>query len=294
MWEGLGESIVPLLSCLLTESSNGDFAEATDSEENVFIKDGFLQIQPTLQDEKLINENSVIDLTKQGCTGTSWKDCHAVTNTTNSTIVPPTRSARLITKGGVSIQYGRVEVEAQLPDGDWLWPAIWMMPVEDTYGEWPNSGEIDIMESRGNNYSYKMGGNDISSSALHWGPTQALDAWYKTHNERQALHTTYTKRKSPSSPCLRTTADWIRDLDLWSGKAPATFLERILSANPYIVGMVREISLHIYRRSAQASAVYALQQAILAAGQLQTSTGRQRNHDRGPLVADRQLCNSIR
>ena len=28
--------------------------------------------------------------------------------------------------------------------------AIWMMPVREAYGNWPTSGEIDIVESRGN------------------------------------------------------------------------------------------------------------------------------------------------
>lgn len=204
--------------------SNGDFAEATDSDDNVFIKDGFLQIQPTLQDENLINKNNVIDLTKQGCIGTKWTDCHSVTNTTNGTIVPPARSARLITKGGVSIQYGRVEVEAQLPEGDWLWPAIWMMPVDDTYGEWPNSGEIDIMESRGNNYTYKMGGNNVASSALHWGPTQALDAWYKTNNHRDALHTTYTKSKFARTWLMASMLTSSRNLDVRSCKSLPGYL----------------------------------------------------------------------
>ena len=36
------------------------------------------------------------------------------------------------------------------PRGDWLWPAIWMLPVKHAYGQWPASGEIDIMESKGN------------------------------------------------------------------------------------------------------------------------------------------------
>ena len=36
-------------------------------------------------------------------------------------------SARLSTKDSVSIAYGKVEVRAKLPRGDWLWPAIWMM-----------------------------------------------------------------------------------------------------------------------------------------------------------------------
>ena len=41
-------------------------------------------------------------------------------------------------------------LKAKLPKGDWLWPAIWMLPRYNEYGQWPASGEIDIMESRGN------------------------------------------------------------------------------------------------------------------------------------------------
>lgn len=84
-----------------------------------------------------------------------------------------------------------MEVEAQLPSGDWLWPAIWMLPVNETYGAWPLSGEIDLAESRGNNYTLAMGGNNIVSSALHWGPDPANDAWWRTNRRQQALHTTY-------------------------------------------------------------------------------------------------------
>lgn len=66
-----------------------------------------------------------------------------------------------------------------------------MMPEKDTYGPWPASGEIDILESRGNDWEYKQGGNNIASSALHWGPDPGNDAWWRTNNKRQALKTTY-------------------------------------------------------------------------------------------------------
>ena len=125
------------------------------------------------------------------CTSDLLKNCVAATNTTNGTIVNPVRSGRINTKNSKSIKYGRVEVKATLPAGDWLWPAIWLMPVNDTYGEWPRSGEIDIMETRGNNYTYPQGGNNIISSTLHWGPTMSADAWWRTNNKRTALHTTY-------------------------------------------------------------------------------------------------------
>jgi beta-glucanase (GH16 family) len=54
-------------------------------------------------------------------------------------------SARLISKKAWT--YGRMEVRAKLPDGQFLWPAIWMLPQTEKYGTWPNSGEIDIMEN---------------------------------------------------------------------------------------------------------------------------------------------------
>jgi beta-glucanase (GH16 family) len=49
-----------------------------------------------------------------------------------------------------NMRYGRVEVMAKLPKGDWIWPGIWLLPKGDVYRQWPASGEIDIVESRGN------------------------------------------------------------------------------------------------------------------------------------------------
>ncbi|KAI9752355.1 MAG: hypothetical protein M4579_005663 [Chaenotheca gracillima] len=173
---------------------NGQFEQTTQTDENAFVKDGQLWIKPTLQDPDLINKNSVVNLTRLGtCSSTVLSDCVAATNITNGTIVNPVKSARINTKKGATIKYGRVEVKARLPAGDWLWPAIWMMPVNSDYGPWPLSGEIDIIESRGNNYTYAQGGNNIVSSALHWGPNTANDAWWRTNVKRSALHTTYAK-----------------------------------------------------------------------------------------------------
>jgi beta-glucanase (GH16 family) len=58
-------------------------------------------------------------------------------------------SARLVTKHKGDWKYGRIEVRAKLPSGRGTWPAIWMLPTEKTYGGWPASGEIDIMEHVG-------------------------------------------------------------------------------------------------------------------------------------------------
>lgn len=192
VWVSNHSSYRGLGSLLIEIYSNGQFEQTTLTDENVFVQDGKLIIKPTLQDATLIDSNHVINLTADGtCASPVLKNCVSVTNLTAGTIVQPVKSGRISTKAGATIKYGRVEVTARLPSGDWLWPAIWMLPVNETYGPWPLSGEIDIVESRGNNHTYKQGGNNIVSSALHWGPDSANDAWWRTNVKRSALHTTY-------------------------------------------------------------------------------------------------------
>lgn len=57
-------------------------------------------------------------------------------------------SARLTTQGHAAWTYGFFEVRAKLPCGRGTWPAIWMLP-EDQSVVWPEGGEIDIMEHVG-------------------------------------------------------------------------------------------------------------------------------------------------
>jgi beta-glucanase (GH16 family) len=58
-------------------------------------------------------------------------------------------STRMITRNKADWLYGRFEIRAKLPKGRGTWPAIWMLPTDNAYGGWPNSGEIDIMEHVG-------------------------------------------------------------------------------------------------------------------------------------------------
>jgi beta-glucanase (GH16 family) len=58
-------------------------------------------------------------------------------------------SARLNTDGKASWTYGRIEGALMVPDGVGTWPALWMLPTDWSYGDWPYSGEIDIMEHVG-------------------------------------------------------------------------------------------------------------------------------------------------
>jgi beta-glucanase (GH16 family) len=58
-------------------------------------------------------------------------------------------SARLVTKNKGDWKYGRFDIRAKLPSGRGIWPAIWMLPTKLEYGQWPLSGEIDIVENVG-------------------------------------------------------------------------------------------------------------------------------------------------
>lgn len=80
-------------------------------------------------------------------------------------ILNPIRSAALRTINSFWFRYGKVEIRARIPAGDWLWPALWMLPKYDEYGNWPLSGEIDIMESRGNR-DLSIGGVQIGAQQI--------------------------------------------------------------------------------------------------------------------------------
>ncbi|KAG7087304.1 hypothetical protein E1B28_013282 [Marasmius oreades] len=194
---------------------NGDFAMATGSENNSFVANGNLYILPTLTSDSIpldaILDGHVYNITDctfnitRGATytqssvdaphslGTSpigpntfdadgyYKACSAYSNATAGRIINPVQSARLSTRKSASIKFGKVEVRAKIPTGDWMWPAIWMLPVDNAYGAWPLSGEIDLMEARGNGPSYPNQGTNYVRGSLNWGPTTWLNAVAKTY-----------------------------------------------------------------------------------------------------------------
>ncbi|HVY74053.1 MAG TPA: glycoside hydrolase family 16 protein [Puia sp.] len=88
-------------------------------------------------------------------------------------------SARLTTKTKGDWTYGKIEVRAKLPEGRGLWPAIWMMPTGDAYGDWPASGEIDIMEHVGYNKDSVFGSLHSKTYNHHIGTQKTKGIFIK-------------------------------------------------------------------------------------------------------------------
>ena len=80
-------------------------------------------------------------------------------------------SARMRTKNKGDWTYGMFEIRAKLPDGRGLWPAIWMLPTDEAYGGWPQSGEIDIMEMLGQETNKVYGTIHYSTASGTHGQT---------------------------------------------------------------------------------------------------------------------------
>ncbi|KAF7335512.1 Glucan 1,3-beta-glucosidase [Mycena venus] len=218
---------------------NGEFEMTTSSSNNSFLLDGNLYLLLTLtQDSAPFPDGTTYNATD--CTfnitapngvwiqrrphGTDfdWSGyftaCSRTTNHTAGTIINPVQSARVSTlisaKNGDdkslmrgSIRYSKVEVRAKMPTGDWLWPAIWMLPVpgsdgQGAYGAWPRSGEIDLVESRGNGIRYTNRGSNYVQGALNWGPTPQLNGVGKSYSW-------WTDRRTPFSNDFHTyTMEW--------------------------------------------------------------------------------------
>ena len=114
--------------------TNNELQEYRDSEENVFVRDG----------------NLVLKAIKTEQNGK-----------------PYYTSGKVNSQNKADFQYGKVVIRAKVPEGQGLWPAAWMMPKDESfYGQWPKCGEIDIMESLGND-------TKISYSTIHYGEPHA-------------------------------------------------------------------------------------------------------------------------
>ncbi|GAA5838570.1 hypothetical protein JCM3766R1_006016 [Sporobolomyces carnicolor] len=145
---------------------------------NSYVADGNLFLVPSFTNETMLSTdyafaNSTFIQLGSACDSIHQTDCQiALDPQTNGTLfLPPIQSAMISTRNKVAIKYGRVVIKAKMPKGDWLWPQISMVPLDEVYGGYPASGLISVFESRGNMPKSRLDilANDMVSG-LHWGP----------------------------------------------------------------------------------------------------------------------------
>ncbi|XP_053693828.1 beta-1,3-glucan-binding protein-like [Sabethes cyaneus] len=176
----------------LAGSTKWEFQWFTNNRSNSFVKEGNLFIRPTLTvDEygEAFLRSGVLNIhggsPAEQCTRQSFLGCERTGS--HFQILNPVKSASLRTVESFAFKYGKVEISAKLPAGDWLWPSVWFLPKYDAYGAWPASGEIDLLESKGNRDLIKNGinvGIEQVCSKLQFGPNEAYN---------EAATTTFTR-----------------------------------------------------------------------------------------------------
>ncbi|RYZ23124.1 MAG: glycosyl hydrolase family protein [Chitinophagaceae bacterium] len=108
---------------------NNELEYYTDRPENLFFQDGKL----------------IIEARKESFAGKAYT------------------SSKILTEGKKTFKFGRIDIRARLPKGKGIWPALWLLPQDNTFGGWPRSGEIDLMELVGHEPNKVYG-------TLHYGP----------------------------------------------------------------------------------------------------------------------------
>ncbi|MFO0805569.1 MAG: glycoside hydrolase family 16 protein [Gemmataceae bacterium] len=112
---------------------NNELQYYTKEPENAFVKDGKLHIRAI----------------KESLHNCGWSSARLKTHKKDGTAL-------------FAQTYGKFEFRAKLPTGKGVWPALWMLPASDKYGAWASSGEIDVMEARGQEPNKVLG-------TLHFG-----------------------------------------------------------------------------------------------------------------------------
>jgi beta-glucanase (GH16 family) len=174
---------------------NEEFQVYVDNAENSYVEDGklFMRALPLAEvtnpatgepygEDFLLNGQLDLNALYGECTtpDIEWSCFRDYPN------IPPIASSRLHTTDKFSFRYGYVEISAKMPVGDWLWPAMWLLPQDWAYGGWPMSGEIDIVEIIGNRQLVCDGTNvgiQKMGSALHWGAPGSGSQWPLTHGD---------------------------------------------------------------------------------------------------------------
>ncbi|XP_054731992.1 gram-negative bacteria-binding protein 1-like isoform X2 [Anastrepha obliqua] len=139
---------------------------------NAELSNGLLKIEPRLWG----NDSPNADIQKGDlnlgarCTAYQNPEVECQRHPFGRVVLPPVLSARINTKHAFSFKYGRVEVRAKLPQGDWLFPLLLLEPLVNYYGQQPYaSGQMRIAFLRSNLNLQTGSGVEVGGRVLHGG-----------------------------------------------------------------------------------------------------------------------------
>ncbi|XP_018365003.1 PREDICTED: beta-1,3-glucan-binding protein-like [Trachymyrmex cornetzi] len=162
-------------------------------EQLVQVHNGQLFIRPIiLEDYYGENATAYGRLQLNECTSMVAFEC--TRQALSYSILPPVISARFTTKERFVLRYGKIEIRAKFPEGDWLYPEMWLEPRYSTYGMNYASGRVLLGLTRGNENLVNV--TDVSKIY----DTRRLDFGVRvspSHNEIQEILVTKVNEFGP-------------------------------------------------------------------------------------------------
>lgn len=115
---------------------DNEFVVYADFKDNIKLQNGHLAIRPTLFEDKFgPGTTSKQFRFAEECTGhRSSRDCIRDTKI-DFDMIPPVLTSQITTINSFRFTYGRVLIRAKLPQGNWIFPQLYIIPATDFYGQ---------------------------------------------------------------------------------------------------------------------------------------------------------------
>nr|XP_022910141.1 beta-1,3-glucan-binding protein 1-like [Onthophagus taurus] len=195
------EQYIPLYT-----EDNYEFVSYQDINQCRFVRDSKLFLKPII-----VGENDILgtlDLTK-GCTRSNKHACFH--QQIGSNIIPPIKSGKIVSK--LAFKYGKVEIRAKVPVGDWIYPQIELVP-DDPSKQYP---KFLIAYTRGNERLTLVNGFDLGSTLLFGG--------YANSSQEP--------ERSTSLPSIRVTSPIGSDMNVFTLIWSPNQIELLLNGEVY-------------------------------------------------------------
>ncbi|KAG5183414.1 concanavalin A-like lectin/glucanase domain-containing protein [Tribonema minus] len=141
---------------------------------------------------------------------------------------PAINTCQIGTNIGYNVLYGHIEFRMKVAKGTGTWPSVYMLPVDWYYGDWPQSGEIDIFEavneaknphaSQHDGGVFNVGTKTQEGCVMNNGLDYSLDYHIYTYTWTPGYHSW-----SIDGKVYCTVSKWLTESPLANGSATAPY-----------------------------------------------------------------------